>query len=372
MSFKAPHRPPAPNAPSPARLAGILIDWFSRHARDLPWRRTRDPYAIWISEIMLQQTQVQTVIPYWTRWMRALPNPAALAAAPLQSVLKLWEGLGYYSRAQNLRKAAQRIVAEHGGVFPESIEAVLDLPGIGPYTAGAISSIAFGQPAPILDGNVTRVLCRVFRITGDPRAARVRARLWRLASSLVEAAAPGDPGPRTERSHLNQSLMELGATVCTPRNPLCGQCPLRDDCLALQTGVVARLPRPALRPAATRRRTAAFLIGRNGKWLVRQRPAGGVNAGLWEFPNTELPDSHTDPRPAAQALLGTDPGPLIPLGIIRHTITRYRISLETYHASDPQGPARLPGAAWLTLEELRRLPLAAAHKKILGRLERAT
>ncbi len=225
-----------------ATVVPRLLLWFRANARELPWRRTRDPYAVWVSEIMLQQTQVATVIPYYERWMEALPNVRSLARVSSQRLHKLWEGLGYYTRVRNMQKAARQICREHGGVFPEHFEEVLALPGIGRYTAGAISSIAFNKPTPIVDGNVMRVLTRLFGIASDPRATVTNARLWQLAAALVEVAArtgvarPARQEQARERgsrakmkdahedpacSHLNQSLMELGATVCTPRRPDC-------------------------------------------------------------------------------------------------------------------------------------------------------
>src|ERR1700761_3320382 len=198
-------------------IVASLLHWFDKNARDLPWRRTRDPYAIWVSEIMLQQTQVKTVIPYWERWMRELPTIELLAKANPQKIHKLWEGLGYYTRVRNMQRAAQIIVNEQAGNFPDDFESILNLPGIGRYTAGAICSIAFNQPTPILDGNVMRVLTRVFGISENPRDKKANAQLWELAEQLVALAAP----KRSEGgcSHLNQSLMELGALICTPREP---------------------------------------------------------------------------------------------------------------------------------------------------------
>src|ERR1039458_10219671 len=216
-----------------------LLVWFARNARPLPWRRTRDAYAVWVSEVMLQQTQVKTVLPYWERWMRALPNIAALVKAKPQTLHKLWEGLGYYTRVRNLQRAAKVIVEQHRSRLPNDFETLLSLPGIGRYTAGAICSIAFDQPQPILDGNVMRVLTRLCGIAGDPRERKTNARLWHLAQELVQMAsqtdAPTNPFPHATRntqhasrpcSEFNQSLMELGALICTPRLPRCGFCPI--------------------------------------------------------------------------------------------------------------------------------------------------
>src|ERR1019366_8009616 len=268
-----------------------LLVWFARNARDLPWRRTRDPYAIWVSEIMLQQTQVKTVLPYWERWMRALPNLAALAKAKPPALHKLWEGLGYYTRVRNLQRAAQLMMARHGGRFPQGFEDVLALPGVGRYTAGAICSIAFNEARPILDGNVMRVLTRYYGITGNPRERKVTPRLWQLAEELVQQAAQVGARPRSSShasrftfhvsrpcAQLNESLMELGALICTPRQPRCGVCPIAKRCVAYQEGRVNELPSRSRRIRATPRRFVAFVAQKRGRYLVRQRPAGVVNA----------------------------------------------------------------------------------------------
>ncbi len=446
-----------------------MLDWFAANARDLPWRRTRDPYAIWVSEIMLQQTQVKTVLPYWERWMLDLPTIQAAANASPDKIHKLWEGLGYYTRVRNLQKAARLIVEKHDGKFPDNFDDVLVLPGIGRYTAGAICSISFNQPTPILDGNVIRVLTRVFGIWENPREKKTNAQLWRLAEELVSCArterwgeTTGEPasthqnkmttaredqpspgygatGARpTENkncSHLNQSLMELGALVCTPRNPQCPICPVKKLCVAFRENRVGELPNLGKRTVTTARRFIAFVIERNGKFLVRQRPAGVVNAHLWEFPNVEvaagilpavepgvppggksadnfkpvkisrkisggkMPPSTAGGTPAAATLahaakhLGLEPLNAKPLCTVKHSITRYRITLEAFHvqvggrsgttpkligAGSPSPAVALlrrvearPSentGVWLTPAKLDSLALTGAHRKILERL----
>ncbi len=375
------------------KLVPLLLSWFSSNARDLPWRRTRDPYAIWVSEIMLQQTQVKTVIPYWERWMRELPTIQAVAKASPAKLHKLWEGLGYYTRVRNLQKAAQQIVAEHNGKFPENFADILALPGIGRYTAGAIASIAFDQPCPILDGNVIRVLTRLFGIRENPREKKTNARLWLLATELVKVAseqkknvhderrlmllpllgeragvrAVVHPKTRSACSQLNQSLMELGALICTPRQPQCDACPVNQHCLARRRSWQEKLPNLGQRQTATARRFIAFVAERGGKFLVRQRPAGVVNAHLWEFPNLEAPDS-TMPRNLARTLFGRAPTKLEPLATIRHSITRYRITLEAYRAELPDNLTE-PAGQWLTHRQLQKLAFTSAHKKILAWIE---
>ena len=367
-----------------------LLDWFAQNARDLPWRRTRDPYAIWVSEIMLQQTQVKTVLPFWERWMRELPTIEAVAGASSDKIHKLWEGLGYYHRARNLQKAAKQIIADCGNKlvssygdcdtkaaedcrtpkrkrgmagasqtvpckFPEKFEEVLALPGIGRYTAGAICSIAFNQPMPILDGNVMRVLTRVFGIEKDPREKETNQLLWELAMELVRSTK--------ECSHLNQSLMELGALVCTPRNPQCAVCPVKKLCVAFKTHRVAELPNLGKRAAATARRFVAFVLEHRGKFLVRQRPEDVVNAHLWEFPNVELNGLVFSPTEVFKSQFGFAPPELLPLPLVKHSITRYRITLEAFRVSLKKAPKTQAGM-WLAHPEFDSIAFTAAHKKL--------
>jgi len=400
-----------------------LLDWFSRNARDLPWRHTRDPYAIWVSEIMLQQTQVKTVIPYWKRWMQELPTVKAAADASPDKIHKLWEGLGYYTRVRNLQKAARQIMEKHDGKFPDNFDDVVALPGIGRYTGGAICSIAFNQPTPILDGNIIRVLTRVFGIAKNPREKKTNAQLWRLAEELVTHASANNSRTRTrtkdedeERSacsHFNQSLMELGALICTPRNPQCPVCPVKKLCVAFRENRAAELPNLGRRTATTARHFIAFVIERNGRFLVRQRPAGVVNAHLWEFPNVEIGARLSEPQHArlqniaekitatdstrtrcgsgdprsksvadvAAQLFGSSPTSINHLCTVKHSITRYRITLEAFRvqlggrsSTTPKnfGTRRVcpsETGVWLTLARLRDLAFTAAHKKILTHLK---
>jgi A/G-specific adenine glycosylase len=363
-----------------AKLVPALLDWFAKNARDLPWRSARDPYAIWVSEIMLQQTQVKTVIPYWERWLRELPTVETAAKTSPDKIHKLWEGLGYYTRVRNLQLAAKQIVEKHGGEFPRNLDDILALPGIGRYTAGAICSIAFNQPTPILDGNVIRVLTRIFGIAGNPREKETNARLWKLAKALVALAkvqrwgettgepARGDARPTKNGncSHLNQSLMELGALVCTPRNPQCEVCPAKKLCVAFRENRVNELPNLGKREAATARRFVAFVVEQNGSFLVRQRPAGVVNAHLWEFPNVEIFNGKSDPKLAAKNVLGITPSKLQPLCTVKHSITRYRITLEAFRAQ-LRGTSHTNSSKvgiWKTAAQMQRLAFTAAHKKL--------
>jgi A/G-specific adenine glycosylase len=379
-----------------AKLIAALLDWFAAHARDLPWRRTRDPYAIWVSEIMLQQTQVKTVIPFWNRWMKELPTIEAAAKAPSARIHKLWEGLGYYTRVRNLQKAAQVIVAEcrrRGDEsqtkskletphvvsykFPETFDDVLALPGIGRYTAGAICSIAFNQPVPILDGNVIRVLTRIFGIAENPKEKKTNALLWKLAEELVSHAKKGRdsalrcPDAAARRpyhgsnycSFLNQSMMELGALVCTPRNPQCQICPVKKLCLAFKENRTEELPNLGKREAATARRFIAFVAERNGRFLVRQRTTGVVNAHLWEFPNVEANGVNPSPREIFESEFGSGPKEFLPLVTVKHSITRYRITLEAFAVRLKKVPVKTDGV-WKTPAQMHQLAFAAAHKKL--------
>ena len=364
-------------------IVSKLLEWYPKNARDLPWRRTTDPYCVYVSEVMLQQTQVKTVLPYWERWMRALPNIAALAKAKPQTLHKLWEGLGYYTRVRNLQRAAKVIVEQHGSRLPSNFETLLALPGIGRYTAGAICSIVFDQPQPILDGNVMRVLTRSCGIAGDPRERKTNARLWHLAEEMVLLAAQTDMHTATPLhatrntqhasrpcSEFNQSLMELGALVCTPRQPRCDLCPIATHCVAYRQGRIHQLPGLSRRIRTTPRRFVAFIAQRRGRFLVRQRPAGVVNAHLWEFPNLELPPEDSELRRAARRTLGVLPRTLELLATIKHSITRYRITLDAYQISSREA-ARIPEKTqgrWLCHSRLSQLPFTSAHRQILRRL----
>lgn len=366
-------------------LVSALLTWFATNARDLPWRRTHVPYAIWVSEIMLQQTQVKTVIPYWERWLRELPTIETLANASADKIHKLWEGLGYYTRVRNMQKAAQQIIADHGGKFPQTFDAVLALPGIGRYTAGAICSIAFNQPTPILDGNVIRVLTRVYGINTDPREKQTNAQLWQLAEELVRHAIRNTQHA-SPCSHLNQSLMELGALICTPRSPNCAACPVQKLCIARKENLQDQLPNLTKRETATERHFIAFVVARNGKYLVHQRPAGVVNAHLWEFPSIEVgADGGTrhPVRATAQQIPNgaqrTD-APYQqkdfritsekPVHVVKHSITRNRITLEAWRAELASPSAKIPGR-WQTPKQLHQLAFTSAHKKILKTITEA-
>ncbi len=323
---------------------------------------------------MLQQTQVKTVIPYFERWMRELPNIESLARASSERIHKLWEGLGYYTRVRNMQKAAQVISEKHDGKFPGEFDDILALPGIGRYTAGAICSIAFNQPAPILDGNVIRVLARVFSIRENVHAKEVNARLWVIAESLVRESAKFKyqishftllAGPC---SALNQSLMELGALVCTPQRPNCPACPLKRLCKARRDKLVDELPNLGERVSITARRFTACVIEHNGAVLVRQRPTGVVNGHLWEFPNVEvaLKTSAAVAHKHLEAELGCTLDSLTPLATVKHTITRYRITLNAFRGELNGAMPKAAAGTWIAKNELEQLPFTSAHRRVLG------
>jgi len=298
-------------------LAAELLTWFDRHGRhDLPWQSPRDAYRVWVSEIMLQQTQVSTVIPYFTRFLEAFPTVRVLADAPLDDVLHHWTGLGYYARARNLHRAAQHLRDEHDGVFPEDLEQVLALPGIGRSTAGAILAQAFGRRYPILDGNVKRVLTRLYAIEGWPGEKAVENRLWEIAEQHTPADRVAD---------YTQAIMDLGATVCRRSNPACSECPLADRCAALAQDRVAALPGKKPRKALPVRSTCMLLlVDHDDAVLLEQRPPAGIWGGLWSFPECP-PDS--DPVRWSREHLQLDIRPLQSLPTLRHTFSHFHLDI---------------------------------------------
>jgi len=338
---------------------GRLLAWYDRRRRDLPWRRRRDPWAIWVSEVMLQQTRVETVIRYYERFLARFPTPAALAGAPESEALALWSGLGYYRRARRLREGAAAVAAS-GGELPRTAEQLAALPGIGPYTAAAIASIAFGEAEPVLDGNVARVLSRRLALADDPGSAAGRRALLAAAGELLDGRRPGDS---------NQALMELGATVCTPRAPACGDCPLAGGCRAAAAGEAERYPR-SRRAAAPRRErwTAALAADERGRILLARRGDDERQlAGLWELPSVAA----RGPRRAAAALgerFGGRWRLAAPLGAIRHAIT-VRILDVALHAAvwEPDGVGERGELAWHARGEAEALALTGATRKLLAR-----
>jgi A/G-specific adenine glycosylase len=355
----------------PTSLISDLLAWWDAGHADWPWRQSHDAYSVWVAEIMLQQTQITTVIPYYERWMTRFPTVDALAAASLDDVLKQWEGLGYYSRARNLHAAARQVKAEHGGQLPETVEELMKLPGIGRYTAGAIVSIAFGRRAPVLDGNVIRVLSRLIDLPDDVTKPPTRTRLWSLAEAMVPANRPGD---------FNQALMELGQTICLPQNPRCLICPLNTICLARQRGT--QLERP-VRPPPKRvphYDVVAAIIWETGdpapdrRFLITQRPLDGLLGGLWEFPGGKLEPGESLPDALRREIreelaIAVEPGEA--LIVIDHAYTHFRITLHAFHAIYSGGEPQHLGVAdhaWVTLSDLDRYAFAVTDRKIITRL----
>lgn len=358
---------------NPKEIAPLLLTWWDRGHEDMPWRETKDPYRIWVSEIMLQQTQVATVIPYYERWLERFPTVQDLAEAPLDDVLKLWEGLGYYSRARNLHAAAQMVVAEMNGRLPKTAVALQKLKGIGPYTAGAIASIAFEEPAPILDGNVIRVLSRLTDLPEDVTTTATKKALWQLAADVVPAERPGD---------FNQALMELGQKVCVPAKPMCLLCPLSAHCLARQRGT--QLERPVRPP---RKNTPHYdvaagiiwqtdVVGKEAKFLIAQRPLNGLLGGLWEFPGGKQEDGEALPETLAREIkeelaIEIEVGDF--LTSIKHAYTHFRITLHTFHAVYRAGDIQHLGVAnhaWVTLVELDAYAFARTDLQIIDALKK--
>jgi A/G-specific adenine glycosylase len=346
-----------------------LLRWYQLHARDLPWRQTKDPYAVWVSEVMLQQTQVKTVIPYWQRWMEALPTVQHLADASEDEVLKLWEGLGYYTRARNLRRAAQFIVQRHQGRFPRSAGSMRQLPGIGSYTSGAIRSIAFNQPSPVLDGNVRRVLCRVFMMAGQSASAQHRRELEQLTRALIRLAGQSPASRSTVYGDWNQALMELGATVCAPRRPQCPSCPVVQFCEANLHHMVHGFPWPSTARAISRRLRWVFVVEHQNRCLVARQSKGAVNAGLWEFPSALLEEEKLNEDSVVTSTLGFTPAWVEPVMGFSQTITNCRYQVRVFRGEVVNAPPQPgPQERWLTAPAFRRLPFSAAHRKIVERL----
>jgi A/G-specific adenine glycosylase len=344
-----------------ARFRRGLIAWYRRNARPLPWRRTADPYRIWISEIMLQQTTVAAVVPYFERFLARFPTLAALAKANEEEVLRHWEGLGYYSRARNIHKTARLIVRELGGLFPDEVGRLTELPGIGRYTAGAIASFAFDRRAPIVEANTLRLYCRLIGFRGDPRSAAGQNMLWEFAGQIV---------PRHKPGLFNQALMELGATRCTIENADCPRCPVRNCCAAFANGWQRQIPVAAPRPAITEVNEVAVAIHRSGRYLMRKRPAGERWAGLWDFVRFASDENRrTSSAQIARSIRQrTGLAVEIPERIaeIRHSVTRFKITLGCYIAewSDGEAIESKCEFRWVAPRQLTKLPLSVTGRKL--------
>ncbi len=335
-----------------SHLSRALLNWYDASRRAFPWRaepgETPDPYRVWLSEIMLQQTGAATVIPYFEKFTARWPDVKALAAAELDDVLTAWSGLGYYARARNLRRCAHIVSAEMNGEFPRAFEALLKLPGIGPYTAAAIAAIAYGQPGGVLDGNIERVVARLHAMTAPLPAAR--AELQKLSAALIDCARPGD---------VAQAMMDLGATICTPRKPGCAQCPWQSACQARRLGIAASLPRKRPKPASPLRVGAVFwLVRKDGAVLLRRRPEKGLLGGMMEFPGAPWGGAPCDIAAHAPAACAWRPLP----GTVRHVFTHFKLELTVY--SGACGKSSAPGGVWAQPDTLENFALPALMRKV--------
>ena len=356
-----------PVVKNPDRLSAALLTWYRANKRDLPWRGHPDPYAVWVSEIMLQQTRVETVIPYFEKWMGRFPTVRTLADASEQDVLNLWEGLGYYSRARNLHKAAGIVVDRHDGELPRDLDALRDLPGIGRYTVGAIASMAFGLDEPTLDGNLRRIFARVFNVSqpaDSPAGERV---LWGLAAEHLPKGRAGD---------YNQALMDLGATICLPRSPHCPICPLSKFCQARELGIQEK--RPVMKPKKSTPHYvhAAAVIVRRGYVLLAKRPSRGLLGGMWEFPNARLDpvgkvagDPAKGLAHAIQAAYRLRVRGKSALGIVRHAYTHFKVTVHVFQAELIHLPVMSGNLKWVKLKDLQEYPMGKVDRRIADKIK---
>ncbi len=342
-----------------------LLNWFEKNQRFLPWRENYEPYHVWISEIMLQQTQVKTVLPYFDRWIAELPTIQSVSEASEDKILKLWEGLGYYSRVRNLQKAAKQIVEKHGGIFPSSLNDILALPGVGRYTAGAITSIAFNQDQPLVDGNVIRVLSRLFLYTKNTRLPEAEKQMWQWAEEIL---------PPGKARYFNQAMMELGALQCTPKSPDCGVCPLRAVCKAYKEGMVSHIPDRGPKRDLTYIEVSIGIIKKDGKIFIQKRPEKGLMGGLWEFPGGKV-----EPGESKKATLEREVAEELGVRLknikfirkIKHAYTSFKVDLHCFEADHKAGEIRLTSGVegrWVEPLELRNYPFPAANVKLIAEL----
>jgi A/G-specific adenine glycosylase len=350
-------------------LQSRLLAWFKKNARPLPWRKKYRPYEVWVSEIMLQQTQVNTALPYFRRWMKAFPTIASLAQSSENRVLKLWQGLGYYSRARNLRQSAKLILEKHEGRFPEDYESIRGLKGIGRYTAGAIASIAFNQQKPIVDGNVLRVLSRLQAIRKSIDEEKNKELFWKLEESLI---------PSGKARYFNQALMELGALVCTAKNPRCGVCPLSKHCRAYAEKNPERYPVRSRKKRMIKVEASALVLSKNGRYLICRRPEGKLMGGLWEFPEWKLTEGkrlrsdsiRAETMERAEKIFKKPVKRLNFLGKIKRNYTRFNETLNVFSADSPETDFDTKvfegwPKAWVSKKEFGRYPFSSAHSKIV-------
>lgn len=362
-----------PDAPTPSDahldiFRHALVDWYRDVKRPMPWRETDDPYRIWVSEVMLQQTRVDQARPYYTRFMEAFPTVEALAEAELDEVLNRWEGLGYYSRARYLHRAARMIVEEFGGAVPDEYDAIRELPGVGPYTAAAVLSIAYAKPHGVLDGNVTRVLTRVFAIEDDATKSRTKRRLQELADTLIDPDRPGT---------FNQALMELGATVCTPRSPSCDACPIQSVCEAYAMDAQEDYPvTPDKKPIPHHDIAVGLVFNDEGEVLIQRRPEDGLLGGLWEFPGGKREDDEELADTCRRELreeVGIEVEALDPFSTLNHAYSHFRITLHAFQCRLTSGtPTSNEGQPiqWVPVDTLDDYAFPRANRRLIEEMER--
>ncbi|EFK10569.1 A/G-specific adenine glycosylase [delta proteobacterium NaphS2] len=337
-----------------------LLNWYDKHQRSMPWRTTDDPFAIWVSEVMLQQTQVRTVIPYYRRFLKAFPNPLVLAQATQQEVLKLWEGLGYYARARNLHRAAQKIAAQYGGTVPGRYEVLKTLPGIGDYIAAAVASIAFGEPCAVVDGNVKRVLARFQLIDTPVNEPKAMKRFKERAEAFLDRSNPG---------RFNQAMMELGALVCTPSHPKCPDCPLNPTCRAVKEKAVHEYPKRIKKARIPEYHVAAGIVWKDKKVLITRRKPEGLLGGLWEFPGGKILKGEA-PSEACVREIKEEVNLIVSakerIARVRHAYTHFKIVLDVFRCAYVSGRVKLKGPVdfrWIRLHETEKFPFPGANRK---------
>ncbi len=345
------------------KLREDLLSWFDANGRKLPWRVSYSPYQVWISEIMLQQTQVKTMLPYFHRWMARFPDAPSIVKAPEDEIMRFWEGLGYYARARNIRKAAQMMVTEHGGEVPGDFDSVRKLPGVGRYTAGAIMSFAFNADYPAPDANAWRILARVFDIAHPSGSKEFAETVWRVASNILPPGRARD---------FNQALMDLGSIVCLSSEPSCAKCPLSFCCAAFRKGLIADRPVKARKKTTARIVRAAAVVVSEARVLIRKRPETGLMPNLWELPGGEVPEGKS-PELALRHIwleeLGIRLGPMEGLCVIKHSHTSFRVTLYAFWCGGPNpAPDPADNAAqlrWASMNELEKLAFSSAHRRII-------
>jgi A/G-specific adenine glycosylase len=343
------------------KIARIMVRWYPHKARHLPWRLDREPYHVWVAEVMLQQTRVETVIPYYQRWMKEFPSLQRLAEADLQDILRIWEGLGYYSRARNLHKASGVIMKEYGGVIPGEASKLINLPGIGHSTAGAIASISYNRDEPILDGNVKRVMARVFNYKKPINLAKNENELWKLAEQLL---------PKGKAGIFNQALMELGETICLPKNPHCSDCPICKDCLSNILGVQAKRPVRLRKGKIPHYEVVAAVFKERGKFLITQRPAGKLLAGLWEFPGGKVEKGENLEQSLQREImeeLNVEITTGSEIGVYNHRYTHLSVLVHAFYCLRVSGrftPREDQQIAWVKPTELSIHPMGKVDRLI--------